>query len=270
MERLVLGKLVASHQASLRPLDHLPIFERPAQRERLAEPGDGQVEHGCQLRRAERFEKIGHYAGRARPIDQLLPRVAGEEHHGTARLDHLSRRLDTVSVRQTDGKDGDVGARPPHEREGIGTPYRLADHLAPRRPDGGAKGRARALVIVQNRDPPAWVGLRPATRHGDSASQARCQSRVQEINRLGAAPHRAMLSDPAPPPTPPHSIADSLTEPLTYGSAMNGGGWGAIGGGSRSPRSSTKYRSRARTPRDAGATGPRPPRSCACTRSTSR
>src|SRR2546422_99945 len=87
----------------------------------------------------------------------------------------------------------------PHERERTGTSPPLAAPLAPRRPDGGPKRRARALVIVENRDPPAWVGLRPGIRHDSHPWQARCQARRTENQPFRRRPRDDVPSNAARP-----------------------------------------------------------------------
>src|SRR5437899_2765523 len=61
-----------------------------------------------------------------------------------------------IAVGQPDREDGDVGVRPVDERLRVATPRRLAGDFPARRPDGSAQRRARALVIVDDGDPPAW------------------------------------------------------------------------------------------------------------------
>src|SRR5207245_10517298 len=139
VKRFLLAEVAARHRSSLRPLDDLPRLERATQVPRLAESGDRQVENRGQLRRAKWLEKVGHHAGQARPIDELLACVAGEEHNGTTTLDQLPGHLDAVAVREPDGADGNVRARATHQCGRVRAAHGLADYLAARRPDRGAK-----------------------------------------------------------------------------------------------------------------------------------
>ncbi len=130
------------------------------------EVGDGQVQGRRQLGGAEGLQQIGHHPGGLHAGDEVVARVAGEQHDRTPRaLGDLAGDGHAVAVGQADRDDDDVGVHARHHRDGVDTARRLAAHFSASRPHRRPYRGARALMIVHDRDPPPRASFRSHIRH---------------------------------------------------------------------------------------------------------
>jgi len=171
----------------LRALDDLPPFERLAELAVLLEARDRDVERGSELGRTQGLEQVGHDARRPCALDEVVTRMAGEEH------DRAVGRPDDVRGRPR-CRRRPAGRRRRSPASGLARLIsgRASVHLKPRRRlrrrrPRSRRGAPRGALVVVEKSPRASADFEPCPVRAASRMPDVRHEQDQQLRSSGAA-----------------------------------------------------------------------------------
>jgi hypothetical protein len=153
---VLLAQLLALHEAALRPLDHLAVFEGLFEPVHFVKTGYGKIEGRCKLPGAERFERERHHSGVPSPCHEGSRRIPTDEDDRTGGdRCHLRGHLQGITIGQLCGHDGHVRLGVSDDVDRADAAVVLGDRAAAGGDNDVTEGAAKTRIGLENRHPPA-------------------------------------------------------------------------------------------------------------------